>query len=130
MVGVGETVREAGAALDRLFTSDDERQKNAVALAQVEQQSNAAQVEVNKQEAAHASLFIAGWRPALGWVCVAGCAYHFIVAPLLQFGLVVAGSEAELPVFDIGTLVSMVGGMLGLSWLRTEEKRAGVQGAH
>lgn len=88
--------------------------------------ANLAQLEVNKAEAAHKSTFVAGWRPFVGWVCGVALAYHFILAPLLQFGFALAGMDQELPEFEFSQLSTVLMGMLGLGGLRTFEKMKGV----
>ena len=88
--------------------------------------ANLAQLEVNKAEAAHKNTFVAGWRPFVGWVCGVALAYHFILAPLLQFGFALAGLDQELPEFDFSQLSTVLMGMLGLGGRRTFEKMKGV----
>ena len=88
--------------------------------------ANLAQLEVNKAEAAHKNTFVAGWRPFVGWVCGVALAYHFILAPLLQFGFALAGMDQELPEFEFSQLSTVLMGMLGLGGLRTFEKMKGV----
>ena len=88
--------------------------------------ANMAQIEVNKAEAAHKSIFVAGWRPFVGWVCGVALSYHFILAPLLQFGFAIGGIDQELPEFDLSQLSTVLMGMLGLGGLRTFEKMKGV----
>ena len=86
-----------------------------------------AQVEVNKAEAQHKSIFVAGWRPFVGWVCGLALCYHFILAPLIIFGTAYAGIDTpELPEFDMGSLMTVLMGMLGLGGLRTFEKSKGL----
>jgi len=82
-----------------------------------------AQVEVNKMEAQHRSLFVAGWRPFIGWTCGIALAYHFVLNPLIMFGVSWAGVEIpDLPEFDMSSLMTVLMGMLGLGGLRTFEK--------
>lgn len=84
------------------------------------------QMDINRAEAQSGSLFIGGWRPAVGWVCVLGLAYQFLVFPLLTWaGANLAGWTAP-PELDIGTLLTLLGGLLGLGTLRTAEKINGV----
>ena len=82
-----------------------------------------AQIAVNTVEAASTSLFVAGWRPFIGWTCGAAMAYKFILAPLLTFG---AAYAVNLPVLDFGEMSTVLLGMLGLGGLRTVEKIKGV----
>ena len=82
-----------------------------------------AQVEVNKAEAASGSVWKGGWRPFVGWVCGTAFAYHFVIQPLAIFGLAAYGMEVpELPNFDMGQLMTVLMGMLGLGGLRSFEK--------
>ena len=86
-----------------------------------------AQVEVNKAEAQHKSIFVAGWRPFVGWTCGVALAYHFVLAPLILFGVGISGVEIpELPAFDMDSLMTVLLGMLGLGGLRTYEKQKGL----
>lgn len=85
-----------------------------------------AQTEVNKVEASSGSVFVAGWRPAVGWVGAAALAYSAIVYPLLQWGSRVAGYVGTLPELNDTLLITIMGGMLGLGGMRSWEKSRGV----
>jgi hypothetical protein len=86
-----------------------------------------AQVAINKEEAKHRSIWVSGWRPFIGWVCGVALAYHFVLAPLILFGVAVSGLEIPtLPEFDMGSLMTVLMGMLGLGGLRTFEKTKGL----
>jgi hypothetical protein len=86
-----------------------------------------AQIEVNKAEATSNSVFKGGWRPFIGWVCGTAFAYHFVLQPLLVFIIAVYGLQVpDLPEFDMASLMTVLGGMLGLGGLRTFEKAKGV----
>lgn len=80
------------------------------------------QLEVNKAEAAHKSMFVAGWRPAVGWVCVLGMFSNFIAIPLGNFVLAVYGSDIRVPLIETGEMMPVLLGMLGLGAMRTVEK--------
>ena len=117
--------------LDKFVEDKDQKAKLANDLATMAdkhaQQIALAQIEVNKAEAASGSLFKGGWRPAVGWVCAIAFAYHFIIKDLIIFGASFAGAELpELPEFDMGTLLTVLGGMLGIGGLRTYEKQKGI----
>jgi hypothetical protein len=85
------------------------------------------QLEINKQEAQHGSVFVAGWRPGIGWVCGAALAWNFIFQPIISWGFFIGGVDlAEAPRLDTGELTTVLVGMLGLGGLRTYEKRLGV----
>lgn len=89
------------------------------------------QLEINKQEAQHTSIFVAGWRPAIGWICGVALAWNFVVQPLLLWGAWVlpefAPDIATAPKLDTDELMTVLLGMLGLGGLRTYEKRLGVE---
>ena len=91
------------------------------------QQALLSQLEINKAEAASGSLFKGGWRPFVGWVCGVAFAYHFVLQPLIVFILTVFGSDIpELPEFDMSTLLTTLGGLLGIGGLRSYEKTKGL----
>jgi hypothetical protein len=112
---------------------EDKDQKNAIAfelstMAEKHAQELAkAQIEVNKTEAAHKSLFVSGWRPAVGWVAVLGMAGNFLVIPLANFTLALVESEVIIPILDLSQMMPVLMGMLGLGAMRTAEKVKGVQ---
>jgi roadblock/LC7 domain-containing protein len=119
-----------GTLIDRLIPDRAAAEK---AKAEMEQQlvsaanqAALAQVEVNKVEAAHSSVFVAGWRPSIGWVCAAGLAWAFVLAPIASWALVVLGIRAELPDIHTDYLLELVLAMLGIGGLRTFEKLRGV----
>jgi hypothetical protein len=85
-----------------------------------------AQLDINKTEAAHRSLFVAGWRPAVGWTCTAALAYSYVLEPILTFGLAQAGYLVDLPAVDMSQMMPVLMGMLGLGSLRSWEKVKGV----
>ena len=86
-----------------------------------------AQIEVNKTEAKHGSIFVAGWRPAVGWVCASALAWNFILQPLISWVAFLCSVDiGEAPKLDTGELMTVLLGMLGLSGMRTYEKKAGV----
>tara|TARA_R110000868_G_scaffold67882_1_gene201016 strand:+ start:132 stop:584 length:453 start_codon:yes stop_codon:yes gene_type:complete len=93
-----------------------------------------AQVAVNLEEAKHASLFIAGWRPAVGWVCASAFAYSYVVLPFLQFVVLTFGTQGmadglvNLPKLELGDMMPVLLGMLGLAAARTVEKVKDVEG--
>lgn len=84
------------------------------------------QIEVNKAEAGSSSLFVAGWRPFIGWTCGAAFAYKFVVAPAGAFAMAAAGHPIDLPVLDFTEMSTILLGMLGLGGMRTLEKVKGV----
>lgn len=112
---------------------EDKDQKNALAheiatMAEKHAHEAAmAQVNVNKAEAEHRSIFVAGWRPFIGWTCGVALCYHFVLAPIIIFVSGWAGAELpKLPSFDMDSLMTVLLGMLGLGGLRSFEKYKGL----
>jgi hypothetical protein len=92
-----------------------------------------AQIEVNKEEAKHASIWVAGWRPGIGWLCVAALGYQFLLYPfltwiwvLLQVKGIVPFDLDVPPLIDTGPLFALVTGMLGIGVMRSVDKAKGV----
>lgn len=86
----------------------------------------AQQAATNQVEAGHRSIFVAGWRPFIGWVCGAGLAWAFLLAPMLAWMLPLAGIATVMPVLQVDHLMELVVAMLGLGALRSFEKVKGV----
>jgi len=83
------------------------------------------QIEVNKEEAKHASIFVAGWRPFIGWVGGVGLAYSFVAAPFIEFTAKVFGYVGEMPTPDANQLMTLVTAMLGVGAMRSYDKFKG-----
>jgi hypothetical protein len=98
------------------FTSDEDKRKVELALAQLDAQMRAGQIEINKIEASNPSLWVSGWRPFIGWCSGGGVMYEYIVRPLL------VAASIHAPPIDTSSLYPLVMGMLGFGGLRTLEK--------
>lgn len=85
-----------------------------------------AQTDINKEEAKSTSLFVSGWRPAIGWVCALALAYQYLLRPLMTWGTTVAGFNLPPMVGLDDNLWQLMMGMLGMGGLRTFEKTQGV----
>ncbi len=131
MLNLTSLIAPVSGLLDKFI--EDKDKKNALAheiatmATKHAQELAKAQIEVNKQEAAHKSLFVAGWRPAVGWVCVMGMASNFLVIPVANFALAMASSAIVVPILDLSQMMPVLMGMLGLGAMRTMEKTKGVQ---
>jgi len=84
------------------------------------------QLEINKIEAGHSSIFVAGWRPFIGWVCGFGLLYASILEPIMRFIAKMVGYVGEFPVIDTTLTMQVLIGMLGLVAARTREKEKNV----
>ena len=112
---------------------EDKDQKNALAheiATMAEKQAHEIQMEqilTNREEAKHRSLFVAGWRPSVGWCCSIALFWHFVLQPVAVFGIAVFGLDLpDLPKFDMESLMTILLGLLGIGGLRTYEKQKGV----
>ena len=116
--------------LDKFIEDKDQKARLAHDLAtmadQHAQELAKGQLEVNKTEAAHKSLFVAGWRPAVGWVCVLGMFGNFITIPFSNFVLALIGIDIVIPLVPLETMMPVLMGMLGLGAMRTYEKKNSV----
>jgi hypothetical protein len=108
--------------IDKVADKIDEFTLDKTEKAQLIQEINKAQIEVNKVEANSNSLFVSGWRPFVGWTCGVALCYHFVLQPFLVFLLYSSGYQMDLPVFDMTTLTTILMGLLGLGGLRSYEK--------
>lgn len=119
VTGLGKVAEFATTIVQTIWPDKTEQQKaELVAAVQLVQ----GQLDINRAEAASPSVFVAGWRPFIGWVCGAGCAWNWIGLPVATFGLAVAGHTLNLRPADLGEMMPLLLGMLGLGGLRTIEK--------
>jgi hypothetical protein len=117
---IAEPIDAIGNAVDKIFTSDDERMEAQAVINRIRMQPNILNAELNKVEAQHRSIFVAGWRPAVGWLCALGIGFAFIGNPLLQ--RFVGGEPVAVP---LDMILELVLAMLGMAGLRTVEKLRG-----
>jgi hypothetical protein len=119
-----------GKVFDRVFPDPAQAANAKLELMKLQQSGEltqiAGQMDINKIEAASSSIFVSGWRPAIGWICGAGFAVQFVVGPLAEWGSALAGHPVKFPQMDTGTMMPLLLGMLGLGGMRTAEKIQGV----
>lgn len=130
---IGGIVKTVGDIAGDLITTDKERLQLELDGYKAESERMGGQVEINKIEAGNASLFVAGWRPGVGWVGVAAMAYQFLLYPFLCWGWAamqaaggVPAAMAPPPPLDTDALWVILSGILGLGVYRTAEKVKGV----
>ena len=112
-------IAPVSAILDKVIPDKDLRERLSHEIATMADKQMSAQIEVNKVEAAHKSLFVAGWRPAIGWICGLALLYSTIISPIL-------GIWFTVPDVDSSLLTTVLMGMLGLGAMRTFEKTKGI----
>ena len=123
ITGLGSVADLATTVIGKIWPDKTEAEKAQLAAAV---QLVQGQIDINKVEAASSSVWVAGWRPFIGWVCGAAFAYKFVLAPAIAFGLAAAGHVVDLPVLDFTEMSTVLLGMLGIGGLRTLEKIKGV----
>ncbi len=124
-------IAPATQLLDKFIEDKDQKAKLAHELAtmadKMAHDERLAQISVNKEEASSGSIFKGGWRPFIGWVCGIAFFYHFVCQPIIVFVIAVVGIDIPtLPKFEMNTLLTVLGGMLGIGSLRTYEKQKGL----
>lgn len=132
-LGIGTVIESVGKVAGDLITTDKERMQLELEGRKLDQSIDLAQIGVNNTEAQHASVFVAGWRPAIGWVGAAAMAYQFLLYPLLTWLWALAQANGHLaagmqppPMLDADALWVILSGILGIAGMRSFEKSRGV----
>jgi hypothetical protein len=126
------SILEIGAKLlDKVIPDKDAREKAQAELIKAAQDQDfqlaLAQIKVNEEEAKSDSLFKSGWRPSIGWTCSVAFILHFVAFPIINFVIVALGYKEVVISFDMATLMTVLGGLLGIGGLRTYEKIKGIK---
>ena len=126
LVGGGIVKSATGIAniVDKFMETPDEKRAAEIVNRKLQQRPDELQVELNKVEAGHRSIFVAGWRPAVGWICTTALAWGWIIAPILQF----LYPDRTMPAIEVGQAISLIMAMLGMGALRSYEKKSGLTG--
>lgn len=123
LTGLGSVADLGRSVIERIWPNKTEQEKAELSAALLVVQG---QLEVNKAEAASSSIFVAGWRPFIGWVCGAACAWNWIGLPIVKVASIHLGYTLAVVPADMGEMMPILMGMLGLGALRTTEKIKGV----
>lgn len=133
LLGIGTVIESVGKIASDLITTDKERLEMALREKELDQRLDIAQIEVNKTEAQHNSIFVAGWRPAIGWIGAAAMAYQFLLYPMMLWGWTwmqgtgwIPANLQPPPVLDADQLWVILSGILGIAGMRSFEKTKGV----
>lgn len=113
--------------VDELFTTEEEKANARLKVLELHSKGALAQIAVNTEEAGHASKFVAGWRPFIGWTCGVSFAWVFVARPVIDTVAYYLGTDVSgLPDLDLSAMMPVLLGMLGLGAMRSFEKNAGV----
>jgi len=133
LLGVGDVIEAVGKVAGDLITTEKEKRELDLREKEIDQKTDLAQIEVNKVEAASSSVFVAGWRPAIGWIGAAAMAYQFLMYPLMLWGWTYLQGTGWIPkeltappVLDADQLWVILSGILGIAGMRSFEKTKGV----
>jgi len=128
MLGIVESVVGiAGKVLDKFVEDKDLKRKLNAELKSQIISLDLAQAQTNLEQAKHSSIFIAGARPAIMWICAFGLGWQFVFQPVAAWILAVSGSELMLPLFETEGLMPLTLSLLGLGSMRSFEKFKGIQ---
>lgn len=127
VTGLGSVADLVKDGLDKIWPDKTEAERAQAAYVLTALQG---QLTTNNTEAANQNLFVAGWRPNIGWVCGIALGCNYIVGPLLEWGSTLAGHPVKFPHLDSESLYGLLAGMLGLGGMRSYEKVNGVSSGH
>lgn len=123
LLGVGGISELIGTAINKIWPDKSEAEKQQLAAAVMVVQG---QIDINKNEAGNPNVFVSGWRPFIGWVCGAACAWNWIGLPIAKLALTLTGHPLDLAPANMTEMMPILVGMLGLGGYRTLEKINGV----
>jgi len=124
--GIGTAVSAIGNVIDELHTSQEEKAKAKHDLLELQQKPGLMQAMTNLYEAQHRSMFVAGWRPMVGWICAFALGFNFILLPLMTFFASLLGYADKIPPpLDMATMMPVLFGMLGIAGMRSYDKSKG-----
>ena len=132
----GAVINGVISVIDKVIPDPSQKAAAQLAVLQLQQtgqleqlkadvQASLAQVDVNKVEAASPSLFKSGWRPAVGWICAVALGVQFLLNPIGSWVAALMGHPVQFPPLDLGTLMTLLFGMLGLGAMRSFDKKVG-----
>lgn len=114
-----------GKLIDKFFPDKAQADQARLQLLSMQQSGELAQIAVNQEESKSPSLFVAGWRPFIGWTCGSACAWNWLGLPVLKAVLLVFEIKLEVAPADLSEMFPVLLGMLGLGGLRTLERLNG-----
>ena len=122
----GDTLKTVGTVIDDLHFSGEEKEKLKLQMKEIDAKLTEKQLDINKAQASHRSIFVSGWRPFLGWISGLSIGYVYLFQPVFDMILQMFDIKVDWVVLDLGQLMPLVLGMLGLGSLRSFEKAKGL----
>jgi hypothetical protein len=124
--GKDGALKQVASVIDSLHTSEEEKLDKKILMQRIQQKLAEKQLDVNAKEASHRSIFVAGWRPFIGWIGGLALAFEFILSPSIEWYAKFSGLELTAPEIQTGPLLAIVTSMLGVAGLRSFEKSKGL----
>ena len=124
--GKGGALKQITNVIDALHTSEEEKLDKKILMQRIQQKLAEKQLDVNAKEASHRSVFVAGWRPAIGWCGAGALFFEFILSPCIEWYAKFSGLDLTAPEIQTGPLLAIVTSMLGVAGMRSFEKAKGL----
>lgn len=124
--GKDGALKQVASVIDELHTSEEEKLDKKILMQRIQQKLAEKQLDVNAKEAGHRSVFVSGWRPAIGWVGGFALLFEFILSPSIEWYSKFSGLNLTAPEIQTGPLLAIVTSMLGVASLRSFEKSKGL----
>lgn len=123
ILGIGDVANLATTAINKIWPDKTQQEQQEIAFATT---VVLGQMNTNQTEATNPSLFVAGWRPFIGWICGSGCAWNWVGLPIASFITTALGHPLGMHPADLSEMMPLLIGMLGLGGMRTYEKISGL----
>ena len=124
--GKNGALKTIAKVVDDLHTSEEEKLDKKILMQRIQQKLAEKQLDVNVKEASHRSIFVSGWRPAIGWTGAFALMFEFILSPTMEWYAKFSGLNLIAPEIQTGPLLAIVTSMLGVAGLRSFEKTKGL----
>ena len=124
--GKNGALKTIAKVVDDLHTSEGEKLDKKILMQRIQQKLAEKQLDVNVKEAGHRSIFVSGWRPAIGWMGALALGFEFILSPAIEWYAKFSGLAITAPEIQTGPLLAIVTSMLGVAGLRSFEKTKGL----
>ena len=124
--GKDGALKTIAKVVDDLHTSEEEKLDKKILMQRIQQKLAEKQLDVNVKEAGHRSIFVSGWRPAIGWTGAFALMFEFILSPTMEWYAKFSGLNLIAPEIQTGPLLAIVTSMLGVAGLRSFEKTKGL----
>ena len=124
--GKDGALKQVASVIDSIHTSEEEKLDKKIIMQRIQQKLAEKQLDVNAKEASHRSIFVAGWRPFIGWIGGLALMFEFILSPCIEWYAKFAGLNLTAPEIQTGPLLAIVTSMLGVAGMRSFEKAKGL----